>query len=568
MSHKIAALVAVTLYLALVLVQVHTGLRQNGGVFVYPLDDAYIHLTVARNLAFHGVWGITPHGFSGASSSPGWTLLLAIALRIFGVHLMIPLWMNIFFGVFLLVFAFKTFVRWTPDAGALLVFGFLMAIVLLTPLPGLTLIGMEGTLQAACAAALALFSAEVLTREDHPSTVHIAWLLAAFAAAAVRYETVFFVLTFAGVALLRRRLGLAIQLGLATALPPALYALYAIRHGVYALPFSVIVKSHQSHAAGPFTVSPANLITSPIAPIFLIALITLVLRWRSHPSSGRTQTLLLLFLGTALLHILAGPTGWLMRYEAYLYALGTVSVGLALAENLAHPVNLVANDQPAVQPARHYTPATIALLIALLPTFQDLFARMHHGFTLPVESAHDRYVEHLSPALFVQNFYKGGTVVANDIGFIGYYGDVVLLDPIGLGSIEPVRLIKSGKELTAATMQSWAASEDADLAILQTDYPNIHDIVPASWLLVETWCYPRNIVFRDHTISFFAPTPEKAQKLRTELNRFKPLSPLVTRTEYTDGAERSAERPLTEIAPCPLSRDHSEVVTKSPNSGL
>jgi hypothetical protein len=32
----------------------------NGGHFAYGLDDAYIHLTLARNLGFDGVLGMTP----------------------------------------------------------------------------------------------------------------------------------------------------------------------------------------------------------------------------------------------------------------------------------------------------------------------------------------------------------------------------------------------------------------------------------------------------------------------------------------------------------------------------
>jgi hypothetical protein len=99
-------------------------------------------------------------------------------------------------------------------------------------------------------------------------------------------------------------------------------------------------------------------------------------------------------------------------------------------------------------------------------------------------------------------------------------------------------------------MADWAASAHADIAILQTDYPNIHDIVPTGWSLVETWCYPRNVVFHDHTISFFAMTPQKAERLRTDLRAFAPVSPEVVRTEHENGSDRAIERPLSATAPC------------------
>ena len=44
-------------------------LSQTGGAFLYPLDDPFIHMQVARNLSLHGVWGINPQEFGSASSS-------------------------------------------------------------------------------------------------------------------------------------------------------------------------------------------------------------------------------------------------------------------------------------------------------------------------------------------------------------------------------------------------------------------------------------------------------------------------------------------------------------------
>ena len=50
--------------------------QASGGALVYWIEDAYIHLAMARNLALHGVFGATPHEFTTSSSSPLWVLLL------------------------------------------------------------------------------------------------------------------------------------------------------------------------------------------------------------------------------------------------------------------------------------------------------------------------------------------------------------------------------------------------------------------------------------------------------------------------------------------------------------
>jgi len=44
----------------------------------FPLDDAWIHHTYARNLAKYGEWAFVPGQISGGSTSPAWTILLAI----------------------------------------------------------------------------------------------------------------------------------------------------------------------------------------------------------------------------------------------------------------------------------------------------------------------------------------------------------------------------------------------------------------------------------------------------------------------------------------------------------
>jgi arabinofuranosyltransferase len=69
----------------------------KAGHFGFPLDDAWIHQTYARNLGLHGVMAFSPDHPSSGSTSFGWTVLLAA-----GYWLKVPfffwtyLWGNIF----------------------------------------------------------------------------------------------------------------------------------------------------------------------------------------------------------------------------------------------------------------------------------------------------------------------------------------------------------------------------------------------------------------------------------------------------------------------------------------
>ncbi len=66
-------------YLALSILWVgaYLGLAASGGESGFPLDDAWIHQTYARNLATNGRWEFAPGVSSAGSTSPLWTLMLA-----------------------------------------------------------------------------------------------------------------------------------------------------------------------------------------------------------------------------------------------------------------------------------------------------------------------------------------------------------------------------------------------------------------------------------------------------------------------------------------------------------
>ena len=55
----------------------------------FPLDDSWIHLTYARNLALSGEWAFQPGRLSAGSTAPLWTFLLAIG---FWLHLGPYIW--------------------------------------------------------------------------------------------------------------------------------------------------------------------------------------------------------------------------------------------------------------------------------------------------------------------------------------------------------------------------------------------------------------------------------------------------------------------------------------------
>ena len=86
------------LLLIVVAVRLQLLMAGTGGVLVYALDDAYIHLAMARNFAEHGSWGINPDGFANTTSSLLWTLLLSLGPRM-GLEVCTPLVVGVLSGV-------------------------------------------------------------------------------------------------------------------------------------------------------------------------------------------------------------------------------------------------------------------------------------------------------------------------------------------------------------------------------------------------------------------------------------------------------------------------------------
>lgn len=84
---------------ALVVVALYLGMSAATGTLGFPLDDAWIHQTYARNLVRSGHWEFIPGIISSGSTAPLWTLLLAV-----GYLVRIPylIWANLL-GVISLV---------------------------------------------------------------------------------------------------------------------------------------------------------------------------------------------------------------------------------------------------------------------------------------------------------------------------------------------------------------------------------------------------------------------------------------------------------------------------------
>src|SRR6476469_6961300 len=83
------------LFLPILFIELNV-LKYTNGVFMYPFDDTFIHLQIAKKLV-HGHWGINDN-FASASSSLLYTVILTI-FRFVSESTVIPFIINCLAGV-------------------------------------------------------------------------------------------------------------------------------------------------------------------------------------------------------------------------------------------------------------------------------------------------------------------------------------------------------------------------------------------------------------------------------------------------------------------------------------
>jgi hypothetical protein len=399
-----------------------TSLRENAGLLIYGLDDAYIHMAIAKNFAEHGVWGVTRHGFTSSTSSVLWTLTLALAYKAFGVIYALPYVLNVLSGSALLALADAILRRWIADFYRFFALFFL---ILGTPFAPLLAGGMEHLLQGLILLAFAWFSARALSEEAPRPWAGATGLMFALApfVAFVRYECAFLALIVCMLLFLRKRWFQSVGLGLLVLVPVAIYGWVSHRHGWYIFPNSVLLKSGvMNPQAGDTLIGVlgqsafSKLLDNPhLLFLTFLALATYVLRAATRVGTWEVrQNLLAIFIGGTFLHMQFAEAGWFYRYESYLMVVGIVATLAAWAD-------FAPEFQSSVRGAYDRLPGSLALVLLSVLLLIPTIDRGLRAYVESTQAMNDRYLEHVMTARFVTEYYEDDVVVVNDIGAVCFY---------------------------------------------------------------------------------------------------------------------------------------------------
>jgi hypothetical protein len=492
------------------------------GHLVYAIDDAYIHMAMARTIAESGTWGISPVHAAFASSSPGWTLLLAL-LRLAGVSSpWTPLILNIIAGAVLLVGVDAAGRRLLEtDRGRSWL---LIVAVFVTPMPALVLLGMETLAHAASVVWLIGLAARANGQPNVPRLMAMAALSAL--AVAFRYESLFVVTAVLALLLARGRHTVAAAALIGALIPVASYGLFSWAHGGPWVPDSVLLKGQPPGLTSLQSMMvfladkglPALFAQPPFLSILVVLLALVVLRtWQPRVLDGESNGWVLIVTGAMLLQIHLVNFEWMYRYRAFLIVSGVAACAFGLSDAMRNGILAGANLR---RPFLRY--AALLLLAAALAF--PLGVRAVDALTRGPRGSQAIYQQQYQFARFLAAGKDQRAVAVNDIGAVSYYSRRPIVDLFGLATPEIAMLRRTGT-FSTADIERITRRAGVDVAVVYEERFAGDTRLPASWTRVARWHSSEAISVAHDTVAFFAVDGESADALAAALRQFAPTLP-------------------------------------------
>ena len=514
----------------------------NAGHFIYALDDTYIHMALAKNFSQHGVWGVTKFEFSSSSSSLLYSLLLSLLFLIFGPNELIPLIINLIFANLLICFVYYILkIKYNLPSYATLVG--ILSIIFFLPLHSLVFIGMEHTLQVLINLififkASKIISEDKLLKRSNLSLEDKKLFFLTPLVSMIRFEGMFLIIMISFLFLLRKKYFYGLMIAGLGFSPVIIYGCISVTNGWYFLPNPVVLKGsisdfkYKSLANGLINFfDPMDIISNPhLLVLFAGALLILYLHsFKEKKIQNEIPVLCLIFIGTLLFQksfaVIKLSGIFLSRYDAYLVAIGIILIFISIKNNIPQSLSLYALRIFFFEKSKNFEYAffkiiTVFLIIILF--FTPLYYRAYNTLGNVPQATNNIYEQQYQMGLFLQKYYQGKCIAANDIGAINYLSDIECLDIRGLAS-QDMAEARINDDLDEDFVYKAAKRRDCKIAIIYEDKDYIE--IPSEWVKVGEWEIENNVVCADDTVSFWAVDPDEVDDLIDHLQDFSRYLP-------------------------------------------
>lgn len=511
--------IAFCLFFGLCLSYIFIMLSKTEFFFTYILDDAYIHLAIAKNFALHRIWGMTPYAFSSSSSSPLFTFLVGVIIYLFGDNELIPLLFNIFCVVFIIYFLNKYYVQYfnkNTEVVFCVLFTLLFAVIHLQ-----IMTGMEHVLQILIVI-INIFCFQKLMDSDFKNSSPAFWFYGTIGIMGlIRFESMFYFVSLAIVLMLIKNLKAALLTLVFGFVPILVFGYFNYQKAGYFFPNSVVVKGTQFDLSGDYFSQIKFLFFDKLLfnvtfykvglfPLLITSII--IIRDYCNKLSFRdlvfNNLLLIVWIFTLILHGMFGNFRGFFRYEAYILVAFTMVLIPRLKYFFDNPLEAFKNDK------------IMGVLIvgnALLFIY-----KLGYAHFMIINGSANIYEQQVQSARFLKKYYNNSKVVANDIGAICYFSDIHLLDIAGLGSKEMIEFNEKEKVFDSKFenyLTKYSSENNYGLAIVYEEWFMQH--VPKNWRKVAVLKISNNTNAALDHVTIYSINPTIYESLKKNVRNFK-----------------------------------------------
>ncbi|MDQ1098598.1 hypothetical protein QE441_001750 [Chryseobacterium sp. SORGH_AS909] len=484
-------------------------LTKTDGHYIYLIDDAYIHLAIAKNFAFHKVWGITRYAFSSTSSSPMFTYLISRFISALGNNDQIPLYFNAvcFAGViFFLNSWFTRFFSQVKTVVIVTLFTVLFAVLHLQVMSG-----MEHIFHVL----LLIINIFCFCNPHHNPYRTLGFYGSLMLMGVVRFESMFYFAILSFLFALSGKWKQSVAVIMAGFIPVLIFCVWNYRQDGHFFPNSILVKGTKlSFDSGLFVQLKTMLVDNFLCNIsfyktgFLPIILVIVIIIKDMRNKKMKEILSGRFLLIALsllmiCHTLFADLKGVFRYEAYLL----VGFSMLLIPELKGFFRDFRNQK------------LIALLV--LGNVVLLVYKTGYAHLMLINGGKNIYEQQVQSARFLHTYYNTSKIIANDIGAISYYTDIHLLDIAGLGSKETIPFNENKRQFDETFKNfliRYGYDNHYDLAIVYDEWLQGH--IPENWKKAAVIKISHKITAARAEVSVYSIDPHRFSLLQERIRQF------------------------------------------------
>lgn len=513
-------LLLVLIYNLIVFYYINLVLSQTGGIYVYPLDDSYIHMELAVKFSGTGTWGIENGIFSSASSSPLFLLVNALLIKVFGNLETLPLIAGILVSNLVLYFIYR-FSR-LSEINPVWMMIFMISPVLLHVQ---AISGMEHSWHILLVFVSLVIFNRIIHEQAAKSEIY-GFILLLLLLCMVRYESMFVVVAFAfGFFVYGKFRWSAATLFLGF-LPIVLAGVFFMINGGHFFPNTLLIKGnlgiqydlwsklqdyasrifslfYQPNFALPVVICLGSLIFSFYEGFYIhkIPFIRII----------RSKILIIVVISILLMHTMFASFGWLFRYEAYLFV-------------ILYFVTCLEVKYLSKQFLRHKEKVFYSLMLLLVVFSYPRLSYSNEVMKYASKNIHDQPYQ---MSRFFKNYYNNSYVMINDIGTTAYYTDAHIIDVVGLASNEILESVLMGRDLNDERFIKLFNSLWVDKCKVAffSDINHSSKVLRMGWVKVGELIIKNNVICVSDRIHIYAADDLEAIDLKTKLEDFSKSLP-------------------------------------------